>query len=148
MDKLQNLLNGHPETIILSITEHWKSKEHICQLGLRNFKLVASVCRDEGKYEGSAVYVSNKVHAKQCNNISHMSVMGELEWSAAEFVLNENAVIVLSVYRPPNQPLLFFNLLEITLFSLKEISVLKWKVITLLKIDFSRRLIPMRLKQS
>lgn len=40
------------------------------QLRLRKFKLVASLCRDVGKHGGSAVYICNEIHAKECNKIS------------------------------------------------------------------------------
>lgn len=99
-DKLENLLKYNSETIILRVTEHWKSIEQINQIGLRNFKLVTNICWDERKHGSGTVYVSNKFHVKECKNIWNMSIIGEFECNTVELVLNMEGIV--SVYYPPS----------------------------------------------
>ncbi|XP_045479588.1 uncharacterized protein LOC123684392 [Harmonia axyridis] len=117
IDKLEQLLLDNPDCSILCITEHWNSKEQICQLGLKNFKLAASMCREIGKHGGSAIFLKNNINAKECEFISNLSTFGEFECSAIQCEVNKLKMIIVSVYRPPNGSIeVFFEKLECLLF--------------------------------
>lgn len=117
VNKLEKLLKDNPECMILCITEHWKSQDQLDQLGLENFKSIASVCREAGQHGGSAIYVRNPVMARKREIISDLSVIGEFECSAVECVINKLTLVILSVYRPPGGGMdLFFDLMENILF--------------------------------
>lgn len=94
IDKIKELLNDISNCFILCITEHWKSQQQLCQMALKNFNLAASTCRKTGKHGGSATYISNCFRTIECKNISDLSVIGEFECSAAEFVINKSKVMV------------------------------------------------------
>ena len=98
---------------VVLITEHWKTAEQLNVLALKQFKLAASFCRNDGEHGGVAVYLHNSVKYKNRKDISNMSQKGEMECAGAECSINGRKLVVISIYRPCNGSKdLFLNLFE------------------------------------
>lgn len=103
----------HEECQVLCISEHWKSKSQIEQIGIRDFKLVSVFCREEGQHGGVAMYVKNNVTAKTKVNVTELSLGGVFECAATECQLGDGMVIIVSIYRPPTgDKKVFFDKME------------------------------------
>ncbi|XP_045466781.1 uncharacterized protein LOC123675466 [Harmonia axyridis] len=87
---------------ILCLTEHWKSKEQLISLPIKDFNLIGSFCRTEGSHGGSAVYLHKSIKGKTRKEIQKFSQCGDIECAAVEFHGKNTSVIVLTIYRPPN----------------------------------------------
>lgn len=113
VDKLVKLLKDSPECLFLCVTEHWLSTSQIELVGIPNFKLAASFCRNEGQHGGAAIYVRQDVQYTVFENVAVQSVMGVCEFIAVECQIRSQKVIVCSVYRPSGKPTdIFFDKLE------------------------------------
>lgn len=96
------MLKSHSDCKILCVTEHWRTAKQLRYLAIRNFKLGASFCRENGKHGGSAVYVHKNIKCSPKTKINKLSVTNEFEYAAIECNLNGTQIIVVSVYRPPS----------------------------------------------
>lgn len=74
------MLKDHAECKVLCISEHWKSENQLQQLGIKNFKLKSWFCREEGQHGGAAIYVHQKVSAKNRTKLCKLSVCGRGMW--------------------------------------------------------------------
>lgn len=102
VDLLEDMLRHHEENMFLCLTEHWQSQQQLNSIGIHNYHLAANFCRSEGSHGGVAVYVKEHYAHKVLKDICDLSVSGELEVAASEFVVNKRQLIVIAVYRPPN----------------------------------------------
>ncbi|XP_045476376.1 uncharacterized protein LOC123682034 [Harmonia axyridis] len=102
INKLEYGLQDHKECMILCLTEHWKSKEQLISLPVKDFNLIGSFCRTEGSHGGSAVYLHKSIEGKKREELQKFSQCGDIECAAVEFYGKNTSVIVLTIYRPPN----------------------------------------------
>lgn len=113
VDAINMFLSEHSDCICLAITEHWKSTSQLQLHGINDFKLVSSFCREEGQHGGVAVFCRNSVKCKARKNLNELSVCSEFECAASELFVNNQNIVIVSVYRPPNGSIeLFLDKLE------------------------------------
>lgn len=118
IDKLNDMLQDHPECKIMCVTEHWKSEIQLPKLAIRNFKLCSMFCREEGQHGGTAIYVKQNIKCKVRTKLNKLSVSGEFECAAVECQLGKISALVITIYRPPNGNMkLFLDKLENILFT-------------------------------
>ena len=115
------MLLDHVDCKVLCITEHWKSESQLKQLGIKNFNLVSMFCREEGQHGGSAIFVRQKVTARNKPKLTSLSRCGVFECAAIEYRIGNVDIIVLSVYAPPSGDIkLFLNKLEELMYKISQ----------------------------
>lgn len=100
VDKIEQLLLENPDCNFVCVTEHWKSISQLESVGINKFQLAASFCRDENKHGGCAIYCKKGIKYICLNNISKFSNVSAFECSAIEAIVDENKIIIVSLYRP------------------------------------------------
>ncbi|KAK9877268.1 hypothetical protein WA026_017659 [Henosepilachna vigintioctopunctata] len=97
---------------VLCVTEHWKDSEQLKDYRLCNYYLASYFCRSKVEHGDSAVFIKNGIEYIRCDDIVRLSVTNVLECSVAEFSVNKNRLIILSVYSLNNDIKYFFVILE------------------------------------
>lgn len=99
---INHLTEQHEDCKILCITEHWQKKTQIGALGLNNFKLGSSFCR-EGGYGGAAIYLHKDIQFMQRKKICDMSVEDIFECASVECKMEGMCFIIISLYTQPKK---------------------------------------------
>ncbi|KAL3287678.1 hypothetical protein HHI36_002145 [Cryptolaemus montrouzieri] len=87
---------------ILCGREHWGCEEELIPR-VNDLNLVSDVCRQKGKHGGAAVYINEKLISKPRKELNGLSVVGQFECASAEGLVENETILVLTIYRPSNK---------------------------------------------
>lgn len=87
---------------ICCISEHWKTKDELGVLGIQNYILAASYCREKLEHGGTAIYVLDTLQFKSRPDIEQKSAKYAFELSAIEVMISHVQYVVVTVYRTPS----------------------------------------------
>lgn len=108
---------------VTCLTEHWMSEDQLKLFSMEEFDLISYFCRDVGKHGGSAIYASRRHLARPLIEINTMSKVFVFECCAVEFLVGDDRVIVLCVYRPSSSDVMeFISSLEAVLAKLQKMN--------------------------
>lgn len=114
IDSLKHLFDSKKVKVIVAIAEHWLNDSDIVQLTLPNFKCASYYCRPTRLHGGVAIFVHEDVNFKEIHCVKMLSIEMVCEVIAVE--LTDEKIIFLSLYRPYNNAVDYFNNLSLLSF--------------------------------
>lgn len=120
--QIEVILSEMNNPYFLCLTEHWQCSEQLSVLQISEYTLVSSFCRGRGEHGGAAVYVRKDLkRGRARNDINKLSVSTKFECAAAEFCINNTNIIIVTIYRiPDNETTIFLNQISIMLDKLEK----------------------------
>lgn len=119
---------------ILALTEHWQNEEQLSKFSFKDFDLITSYCREQGKHGGCGIFAKNTLKCKARTDLVNFSIQDVIECSSLEFNFGKGTkFVIVCIYRPGTPPVadvdLFFERLLLILDTLSKEKDTKYAII-------------------
>ena len=101
LHRLLTALGGKNKVSIVSLNETWLHNDTIYKVEIPGYNYVGK-CREGRKGGGVGILLSNEI--RYCELQNKLPKLSTIEYICVEILLKRKAVLVVSLYRLPNQP--------------------------------------------
>ena len=99
--RLLTTLGRQNKVSIVSFNETWLRAETITKIAISGYNYVGK-CR-EGRKGGVGVLLSDELHYREISD--NLPKLQTIEYICIEIMMKKRPILLLSLYRPPNQPI-------------------------------------------
>ena len=100
LSRLLTTLGGKNKVSIVSLNETWLRPETISKINISGYNYVGK-CREGRKGGGVGILLSNELHYREFSD--HLPKLPTIEYICIEVLMKNRPIMLLSLYRPPNQ---------------------------------------------
>ena len=101
LHRLLTALGGKNKVSIVSLNETWLHNDTISKVAIPGYNFVGK-CREGRKGGGVGILISKKIRYRELQN--KLPKLPTIEYVCVEILMKRKAVLVASLYHPPNQP--------------------------------------------